>query len=110
MNQDPMYLVLDCTRIHVSKISVDMACDLIDRCYAEASNPDGDYFIRSRQAYRQLLSWVSAAKNAPLLSDEHGEVFAYIRAFPLLESVPEEAEFDSDSEYQKHRHAVADRK
>ncbi len=104
MNKSPLVLVVDCIRFHVSKLPVEMACDHIDRCYAEALNPDSTYFIRCRQAWRLFLESIDYSP----LSAEQAEVFAYFRAFPLLESVPEEDTFENDFDYQAHRNAVAD--
>lgn len=106
--KDPLIFQVDCTRLHVSMLSVDMACDLIDRCYAEASNPNGDYFIRARHVYRHLMRWLGGRKFFPPISEEQAEVAAYLRSFPLLESVPEEEMFTEDEAYRTYKQGLTD--
>jgi len=62
---------------------IDVACDLIDRLYAEALNPDSDYFERSCECLHFMV--LQSRNPEPSDSDDTREIYAYLRAHSTID-------------------------
>lgn len=61
---------------------LEVACSHIDRLYAEAANPDSEYFKRCHEVLFFMIN--QSINPEPSDSEDTSEIYAYLRAHPSV--------------------------